>query len=110
MTQERHIRREIAKTLAAIPATRAFCMTGVAEIGVPDFVVCHGGVFVGLEIKTATGAIRPIQVRVGQQITRAGGYWFVVRSREDVLKALALVRGEVDRRKGRIHDEKDERR
>lgn len=67
---------------------------GMGVTGIPDFVCCWRGLFIGLECK-APGKEKTLtvgQARVGGQIRDAGGYWYVVTGGEEALKALATVR------------------
>lgn len=60
--------------------------------GLPDFVCCYRGVFLGLECKRPSGGVvTPKQKAVGAEIQRAGGMWFVIRSADDAREALRQV-------------------
>ena len=66
------------------------------KAGCPDIVVCMRtksglGVFVGLEIKNEKGRQSDVQKTAQAQIEAAGGYYFIIRSIDDVKKALASV-------------------
>jgi hypothetical protein len=52
--------------------------------GVPDIIVIFHGLFVGLEVKSPTGKQSDDQKEFERKITRAGGFYHVVRSVEDV--------------------------
>ena len=56
--------------------------------GWPDVQVYRHGVFIGIELKSANGAKRHTQVEIGAEIVRAGGWWRVCRSVEDVERLL----------------------
>lgn len=64
--------------------------------GLPDIcVVCAPtGRFLGLEVKTAYGKIRPSQLEFAEKSQNAGAHYFIVRSLADartvVEKVLAL--------------------
>lgn len=62
-----------------------------SEPGLPDIIVIYKGYFVGLEVKTKTGRQRQTQLRAENNIKRAGGFYFVVRSLEDVKRAFEEV-------------------
>lgn len=61
---------------------QVFKMHGSATsgAGLPDLLITKGHMFVWLEVKTATGTLRPIQTARIAQLRRAGAYVFVVRS------------------------------
>ena len=52
---------------------------GRQEAGVPDLLVCYNGQFVALELKSETGAVRPLQEYKIKQINDAGGLAMIVR-------------------------------
>ncbi|MBD5585284.1 MAG: hypothetical protein HDQ88_09400 [Clostridia bacterium] len=54
--------------------------------GVPDFIVCAGGLFVGVETKAGNNKRTTIQKYVGDRIELAGGAVIVVN--EDTLDAF----------------------
>lgn len=56
--------------------------------GTADIIVCRKGIFVGLEVKSATGKQSRWQKEAENKILKAGGQYYVVRSVEDVFKAL----------------------
>jgi hypothetical protein len=52
----------------------------------PDMVGQRLAVFASVEVKTATGKVRPDQANWQQQVTDAGGLAFVARSPEEAAK------------------------
>lgn len=52
---------------------------GRQEAGVPDLLICYKGQFVALELKSETGAVRPLQEYKIKQINDAGGLAMIVR-------------------------------
>lgn len=71
--------------------------------GIPDIIGCTGGLFVALEVKTATGRPSPIQVETIRRIREdGGGAAAIVRSPEEALEFVVackrLLRYEVDER------------
>lgn len=59
--------------------------------GLPDIICCYNGRFVGLEVKTDRGRLRPKQKLTLTRIRKAGGVAAVVRSVaevEDILNAI----------------------
>jgi hypothetical protein len=61
--------------------------------GLPDFVCCYRGLFVGLEAKAPGGKhpVSALQARCGEHIQRAGGVWAVVRSKEEIEAVLDSI-------------------
>lgn len=52
--------------------------------GVPDIEVILEGIYIGLEVKTATGRLNKNQIETHRKIISAGGLVYVVRSLKDV--------------------------
>ena len=64
---------------------------GCADISV---VVPPLGRFVGMEVKSANGKIRKDQVTYAAGLTQQGGLYFIVRSVQDAMDAIAQCLGE----------------
>jgi len=60
--------------------------TGYGNSGVPDFLVCCNGRFIGIEAKAGTNKPTELQKHHIQKIYEAGGYALVVN--EDTLHVL----------------------
>jgi Holliday junction resolvase len=78
-TPEGKVKNEVKKILKAegvyyfMPATG-----GYGRSGVPDFVCCVNGTFVGIECKAGTNAPTELQKREADAIKQAGGIAMVV--------------------------------
>lgn len=59
-----------------------FMRTG--KKGCPDIIVCRNGKFIGLEVKTQKGKQSDSQKQAEQEILKAGGEYYVVKSLDDV--------------------------
>lgn len=66
--------------------------------GIPDIlvVVPPGGRLVGLEVKSANGVQRPVQVVFAAKLTKSGGEYYLVRSLEEAKNAVAQAMGGTD--------------
>jgi len=53
-------------------------MTGYANNGTPDFLLCHGGYFAGVEAKAGKGKPTKLQMIRLVEIVRAGGTALVI--------------------------------
>lgn len=63
--------------------------TGYGNSGVPDFLVCHAGHFVGIEAKAGKGKTTALQEDNMQRIRESGGTTLVVNEENlDELKQL----------------------
>lgn len=60
--------------------------------GIPDFIVCVRGTFVGLELKDDTGKLSANQKLIGKKITNADGIWAECRTVQDAIDAVNAAR------------------
>lgn len=61
---------------------------GYGRAGVPDFIACANGKFIGVETKAdGTKKATPLQIACGQEIVRNGGYFIIVYD-DDTLAIL----------------------
>lgn len=69
----------------------------VGRAGLPDFICCYRGRFLGLECKRPIGGeVTPVQEACHREIEQAGGLAFVVKSAEEAVAALDMVDDLVD--------------
>lgn len=59
--------------------------------GFPDILCFYNGFTVGIELKTATGRLSPVQVTMFATLEKAGVRVYVCRSADEVLEALRSV-------------------
>lgn len=59
-------------------------MRATSVNGLPDIVAIKDGIYVGLEVKTEKGKQSEAQKHIQNEVTKAGGLYFVVRSVDDV--------------------------
>jgi pantoate kinase len=86
-TPEAAVKKKIKAILAEYDAYYAMPMgTGYGNSGVPDFLVCCNGRFIGIEAKAGTNKPTALQEHHIQRIFDAGGYALVVN--EDNLHVL----------------------
>ena len=55
------------------------------ETGIPDLLVCWGGLFFGIEVKDPQGKPSAIQLVQGTRIKKAGGHFIIAKSLQDVI-------------------------
>jgi hypothetical protein len=55
------------------------------ETGIPDLLVCWGGLFFGIEVKDPGGKPSAIQLAQGARIKKAHGHFIIARSVQDVI-------------------------
>lgn len=78
-TPEANVKRQIRKILDTTRAYYAMPIgTGYGNSGVPDFLVCHNGQFIGIEAKAGKGKTTALQEKHLQDIRDAGGQTLVV--------------------------------
>jgi pantoate kinase len=86
-TPEAKVKKQIRKILDTTRAYYAMPIgTGYGNSGVPDFLVCHEGHFIGIEAKAGKGTTTALQEKHLQDIRDAGGTSLVVN--ESNLKQL----------------------
>ena len=90
MTPEGKVKAKVKKALAEIGAYYAMPMgTGFFSSGVPDFLVCHGGKFYGIECKANGNIPTALQLKHLEDIRKAGGVALVIdESNVNQLKEL----------------------
>jgi hypothetical protein len=95
MTPEAKVKDRVKKLLIAMGAYYAMPVTGGYGVsGVPDFLVCYNGLFVGLECKAGKGKITALQEKALLDIRKAGGMSYVINEAnisilEDLLNGTA---------------------
>lgn len=79
-TPEVRVKRAIKKILTDSKAYFAMPIgSGYGNAGVPDFLVCHKGQFIGIEAKAGKGTTTALQEKHLADIRNAGGTAIVVR-------------------------------
>jgi pantoate kinase len=89
-TKEAAVKRQIRKILDTTSAYYAMPIgSGYGNSGVPDFLVCHNGRFIGIEAKAGKGKTTALQDAHLERIRAAGGLSLVVNETNlDELKEL----------------------
>lgn len=90
MTPEAKVKKKVRALLEQHGAYYAMPVTGgYGASGVPDFLVCHHGRFIGIETKAGTNKPTALQLSNMKRIELAGGMTLVVNeSNVDELKNL----------------------
>lgn len=79
MTPEGKVKEAIKKILKAHDVYFTMPIgTGFGSAGVPDFVICHKGVFIGVEAKSGTNKPTALQLEHIDRIRKRGGHALVV--------------------------------
>lgn len=76
---ESHVKEDVKKILKHLGVNRKYMPVpmGMGEVGVPDFLVCFRGIFVGIETKFKKRKLTQHQANFGQDIMEAGGLFGV---------------------------------
>ena len=86
-TPEGKVKKEVRRVLDSLGAYYVMPVTGgYGNQGAPDFLVCHQGLFYGIETKAGKGKLTALQQLNQQKIIGAGGVALVIR--EDDVKFL----------------------
>lgn len=90
MTPEAKVKKQIKKILETSKTYFAMPIgTGYGNSGVPDFLICHNGRFIGVEAKAGKGTTTALQEKNLADIRAAGGETLVVNEHNlDQLKEL----------------------
>jgi pantoate kinase len=79
VTPEGKVKLKVKKILSDMGAYYAMPMgTGFSSSGVPDFLICIGGVFCGIECKANGNKPTALQLKHIDDIRKAGGIAFVI--------------------------------
>ena len=92
-TPEAKVKAKIKTILKAHGAYYAMPIgTGLGNSGVPDFLVCHNGKFLGIEAKAGKGKTTALQEKNLRDIDRAGGLTLVITEENiDVLEMMLVA-------------------
>lgn len=90
MTPERKVKDKVRKVLTDLNAYYAMPIgTGYGNAGVPDFLVCYQGRFIGIECKAQGNKPTALQLKNFKDIESAGGtVWLIDESNVDSLFTL----------------------
>ena len=90
MTPEAKVKKQIRKILDTTRTYYAMPIgTGYGNSGVPDFLACHEGHFIGIEAKAGKGKTTALQEDNLKRIRESGGTTLVVNEENlDELKQL----------------------
>lgn len=100
MTQEAQLKADIKRRLDTEGVFWSMVKGGPhSKPGDPDMIACVDGMFLGIEVKTPTGVLSPLQYRRAHEIIEAGGMWVCARSVTDVESAILEARKRMKMRK-----------
>jgi len=90
VTPERKVKDKVRKVLTDLNAYYAMPIgTGYGNAGVPDFLVCYQGRFIGIECKAQGNKPTALQLKNFKDIESAGGtVWLIDESNVDSLLTL----------------------
>jgi hypothetical protein len=94
MTPEAKVKKKVRALLEKHGAYYAMPATGgYGASGVPDFLVCHHGRFIGIETKAGSNKPTALQLNNMKQIERAGGVTLVINedNLNDLVKLLESI-------------------
>jgi hypothetical protein len=90
MTPEARVKKQIRQILDRVSAYYAMPIgSAYGNAGVPDFLVCHRGLFIGIEAKAGSGKPTALQEHNLNKIMEAGGEALIVNEKNiDTLEEL----------------------
>ena len=85
-TPEGKVKRKVVELLKAKKIWYFFpANNGMGKAGIPDIIAIVKGQFVGIEVKAdRTKKPTALQVKCGEEIQRAQGWWFLVCDAESI--------------------------
>jgi len=92
MTPEGKVKREVREILRSYGKKVFWFMpvtTGMGVRGVPDFICCINGRYLGIETKANGNRTTLLQDIRRDEIKEAGGYWLLIN--EDNLEAVSFM-------------------
>lgn len=80
LTPEGKVKRKVVEVLKEHGVWYFFpANNGFGKAGIPDIIAIVGGKFMGIEVKAdRTKKPTALQKKCGEEIQRAGGWWFLV--------------------------------
>lgn len=91
-TKESIVKKRIIKILKEHGAYYAMPIgSGFGNAGVPDFLVCLGGEFLGIEAKANGGKTTALQDKNLRQIEEAGGRTLIIDEKALEVKLLEMI-------------------
>jgi len=80
LTPEGKVKRKVVELLKKHGVWYFFpASNGFGKAGIPDIIAIAKGKFIGIEVKAdKTKKPTMLQVKCGEEIQRAGGWWFLV--------------------------------
>ena len=79
MTPEGKVKKRVKEILKEVGAYYTMPVTGgYGNSGVPDFIICKGGLFYGIECKANGGKPTALQLKNLEDIRKAGGVAMVI--------------------------------
>lgn len=88
MAAEAKTQTKIIEYLNVLPETWLVKTITTNKPGTPDIIVCHKGMFIGIEVKSETGKLSRLQKYRLKEIRDAGGETIIARSLSDVKKVI----------------------
>ena len=90
MTPEAKVKKQIRTILDRVGAYYSMPIgSGFGNAGTPDFLVCHKGLFIGIEAKAGRGKPTALQEHNLKRIMEAGGEAMIVNEKNvDTLEEL----------------------
>jgi len=94
MTPEAKVKKQIRAILERVGAYYSMPIgSGFGNAGTPDFLVCHRGLFIGIEAKAGRGKTTALQEHNLNRIMQAGGEALIVNEKnidqlEEVLNGI----------------------
>lgn len=90
-TEESAIVKVVSEILPHLDECIIIRQNAVHRSGIPDFIICYIGRFIGLELKDNTGVQSSQQKEWERKIKQAGGYYVLADNVEPIINVLNHV-------------------
>lgn len=80
---ENQFKKKVSKELRKYPQVYIYSVVDRVTAGIPDFILCVDGQFIGLELKCEKRDVTRAQAFWAKKICDAGGHYFVMRHLDD---------------------------
>lgn len=91
ITEEKDLIKLLSESLPYLENCYIARQEAVHRSGIPDFIICYRGFFIGIEAKDNTGKQSKLQKEKEIKITGAGGIYVLAAEVAPIIKAMEVV-------------------
>ena len=91
ITEEKKLVQILSSTLPYLDKCYVVRQEAIHRSGIPDFIICYEGIFVGIELKDNEGSQSSLQIEKQHKIESAGGVYILADSVEPIISGLTRI-------------------